>query len=588
MFGWLTTLLDKWRWTRLGKFTADFETTTDFDDCRVWAFACCDVDDPAFVVYGNDIEGFMEWCAAVDDSVVWFHNLKFDGEFIYNHLLDTGWEWVAWDDFKNAQPQSFSTLISDKGQHYAAKLKFTKNHVIELRDSLKVISLPVRDIPKAFGLEDDVKLEIDYKAKREPGHVLTDEEKAYIREDVVIVAKAMKQLLDGGMNKLTAGSNALAHYKETVGGHRKFRKLFPVPDYDEEVRKAYKGGFTYADPRFTGRDVGSGISFDVNSLYPSVMAYKMLPYGDPKTFEGEYVRDAKYPLFVQAVKIDCKLKDGHIPCIQVKEGAYSDRFSPTEYISDTKGPVVRYLTNVDLELIREQYHIFDIEYLQGWKFKASDKLFREFIEEANAAKVEAARTGNAGKRFMEKIKMNSSYGKLGTNPVCVSCKPVKRDGRVYYEHLPEERREPVYIAGACFITAYARSQTIRAAQANYERFLYADTDSIYLKGTEPPNGIDVDDYRLGAWKHEHTFQRFKALRAKTYVFEEDGELVIHCAGLPKRCYDYVPEPGEEVPEDCLIKVTFDNFEIGAKYWGKLFNAHVNGGIVLYNRFFTIR
>ena len=72
------------------------------------------------------------------------------------------------------------------------------------------------------------------------------------------------------------------------------------------------------------------------------------------------------------------------------------------------------------------------------------------------------------------------------------------------------------------------------------------------------------------------------------MFEEDGELVIHCAGLPKRCYDYVPEQGEEVPEDCLIKVTFDNFEIGAKYWGKLFNAHVNGGIVLYNRFFTIR
>ena len=164
------------------------------------------------------------------------------------------------------------------------------------------------------------------------------------------------------------------------------------------------------------------------------------------------------------------------------------------------------------------------------------------------------------------------------------------DGRIRYVRLAEEEREPVYVPVAAFITAYARSYTIRAAQANYPRFMYADTDSIYLQGYEPPVGIEVDDVKLGAWKQEHKFQHFKALRAKTYVFEEVGELVIHCAGLPDRCHDWNPEEGEELPsaDDIYTEVTFDNFEIGAEYWGKLYNHHTAGGSYFTTGAFKIR
>ena len=50
------------------KFVADFETTTDENDCRVWAFAICSVDDSFSFQYGNDLEVFMQWCANTKEN----------------------------------------------------------------------------------------------------------------------------------------------------------------------------------------------------------------------------------------------------------------------------------------------------------------------------------------------------------------------------------------------------------------------------------------------------------------------------------------------------------------------------------------
>ena len=304
----------------MSRYACDFETTTDPADCRVWAFACCDIDtvyDCEDVVFGNTIDGFMKWLELCDKPRVWFHNLKFDGEFILNWLFDNGWEWV--DDRRDLDALKFTTLISDMGQWYSIELEFANGTRARIQDSLKVVTMPVADIPKAFGLG-DAKLELDYKGKREVGHELTEEERAYVREDVVIVAKALHQMFEQGATKMTAGANALAAYKKSVGGGKRFRKIFPVPDYDAEVRRAYRGGFTYADPRFAGRDAGPGISFDVNSLYPAVMRFDPLPYGDPERFSGKPEPDARRPLYIVSVMVDAVLKPGHIPCIQESHG----------------------------------------------------------------------------------------------------------------------------------------------------------------------------------------------------------------------------------------------------------------------------
>ena len=76
-------------------FTADFETTTDENDCRVWAYATCNIDDPTDFRYGNSIEDFIKFCA--DSKLnykIWFHNLKFDGSYVISHLLLSGYTWI--------------------------------------------------------------------------------------------------------------------------------------------------------------------------------------------------------------------------------------------------------------------------------------------------------------------------------------------------------------------------------------------------------------------------------------------------------------------------------------------------------------
>lgn len=234
------------------RYMCDFETTKNPDDCRVWAFAATDIDtvfESEHTVYGKDMAEFIDWCSRLGEAKLWFHNLKFDGEFIYAYLLSHGWEWV--DDIRFSESKTFSTLISDKGLHYNLNMRFNAHDVVKVYDSLKVLPMPVSKIPAAFGLS-DAKLDLDYNGDREMGHELTEHERDYIREDVVIVAKALKTLLDQGDVKMTAGSNSLAAYKRTIGGEKRFRKMFPVIECDPEVRLSYKGGWTYADPRFRG------------------------------------------------------------------------------------------------------------------------------------------------------------------------------------------------------------------------------------------------------------------------------------------------------------------------------------------------
>ena len=93
-----------------------------------------------------------------------------------------------------------------------------------------------------------------------------------------------------------------------------------MPEYDESVRRSYRGGFTYLPPEYKEVDVGEGLVFDVNSLYPSVMRNCPLPYDEPIFYVGEYQPDPIYNLYVQEIECAFELKEGHIPTIQVGWG----------------------------------------------------------------------------------------------------------------------------------------------------------------------------------------------------------------------------------------------------------------------------
>lgn len=548
-------------------FTADFETTTNPDDCRVWATGICSIDDKLDFCYGNNIEYFLWHASKHKNATYYFHNLKFDGEFIINHLFRNGFSYFT--NRRYLTPHSFTTLISDKGQFYSMEIMLDEGNRIKILDSLKILPFSVDEIAKGFNLPIN-KLEIDYSKEREIGHKLDGQEVDYLRVDVEIMARSLKILFDQDLTQMTQGSNALHDYKKIIG-KKNFTRWFPIPTYDFDIRQSYKGGFTYCDPRFQGLDIEEGIVLDVNSLYPSVMYYEKLPYGEGIFFEGKYEKDELYNLHVQMLTCQFELKENHIPTIQLKNNL---SFIPTQYLSSSGDEeVTMCLTSVDLKLFFEHYNVYNITYHSGWKFKSTTGLFKDYIDKWNKIKVESTINGNKAMRTLAKLMLNALYGKFALNPHVQSKHPYFEDDMVKYRLGEKETRDPIYIPVGTFITAWARYKTISSAQKVYDRFLYADTDSLHLIGTEIPAELEIDPVKLGAWKHESTFTRARFIRQKTYMEEIDGNINITCAGMPSKCYQHV---------------TWDNFMKGSSFPGKLQFTHVKGGIVLKDIDFTIK
>lgn len=567
------------------KYSCDFETTTKEDDCRVWAYGWMEIGNKKHKGYGIYIDDFMLWCEKCQADL-YFHNERFDGEFIVSWLLKHGYTWD-----KSGKPNTFSTVISSMGQWYLIDICYgykgkRKLHTV-IYDSLKKLPFKVAKIAQDFKLEIR-KGEIDYHAYRPIGHKLTDNEISYLMNDVEIIADALEIQFKQGLDRITNGSDSLHDFKSILS-KKTFEHLFPVfsLELDKQLRKAYRGGFTWLNERFANHRLGYGIVFDVNSLYPSQMYFRDLPYGIPIKFEGKYEHDENYPLYIQAIECEFELKEGHIPCIQIKHNLM---FRQNEYLKSSDGERVElFVTNIDLKLIQEHYHLYDVEYINGYKFQKINGVFNKFIDKWMYVKTHS----EGALKLLAKLMLNSLYGKFATNPDVTGKVPyLKENGALGFKVGDEEYRDPVYTPMGIFITSWARYTTITTAQKCYDRIVYCDTDSIHLVGTEIPKAIEdiVDSKKLGYWKHESTFYQAKFIRQKTYVediildkpkysvkkgkvIETNHELNVKCAGMP---------------DEIKKKVTLDNFEVGFHSFGKLLPHHVNGGVVLVDTEFTIK
>lgn len=387
----------------MADFVADFETTTNPNDCRVWAYAICPVEDSENVIVGTTIDDFMKWCRdQKENHKVYFHNLKFDGQFIMQWLFHNGFEHTEKPEDKKTH--TFNTLISDKGMYYQIEVIFYKKgknvNKVVFQDSLKLVPLPVAAIAKSFKMEIN-KLEIDYDAHNDlpEGAPLTPEEEEYIKHDVKIVAKAIEYFYSQGLKKMTIGSCALEEYKKIIT-KRDFKRIYPVPEYHKDVKQSYKGGFSYLEPKYAEKTIKNGIVLDYNSLYPSIMRYEYLPFGTPIFFKGKYKKDILYPLYIQMFTCQFQLKKDKIPTIQIKKSYFKEN----EYLTNSgETEVALCLTSVDLELFYEQYDVYNEKWMSGWKFKSTRGLFDDYIDKWSANKIQAKKEGNHGLYLISKL-----------------------------------------------------------------------------------------------------------------------------------------------------------------------------------------
>lgn len=546
-------------------FMCDFETTLE-EPTRVWLYAIADIKTGKVVNTGTSIQEFFDYIKN-KWAICYFHNLKFDGEFILYELLKQGYKQVE----KPKKAKQFSTLIDGVGTWYQIKVKFRGVREICFQDSLKLLPFPVRDIGKSFNL-DVCKGDIDFEEAKKDGYKVNDERLDYVKRDVLVVAKALKLCyFDFNQTRMTIGSNAISIFKKEYC--TRFDFLFPElpPLVDEFCRRAYHGGYCYVNPKHKEEWVGAGQVFDVNSLYPYAMTLD-LPYGNPVYFEGEPPESNLFPLYIVRFECSFKVKEGYVPTVQLRKNL---SFNPTEYLTEVTELVEMTMTSVDFEQFLEHYEVYNLEFIDGFMFRKASIFFKDYINYFMQEKM----TTTGARRQRAKLYLNNLYGKFATSPRNIQKYPyLDENGEMKYKTEVLDHKSTVYIPVGAFVTANAKRYTINAIQANYDRFLYCDTDSIHILGLEPPKDIIVDDVKLGAWKREGDFDRACFVKPKTYIEIKGDKVNVKACGMSQNIKDDFEQ--HIIPPEA--------FKVGFMSDKKLLFKRVKGGVILEPTTFTIK
>lgn len=559
-------------------FCLDLETSNSDKDIidnstRVWLW---DIYEPYLNEHynGSNIKSLVEFILNGESCIYYIHNLKFDASFIINYLLTHGF---TINDTR--ETNTITTLVSDRLVWYKFTVYYGKKK-FEFRDSLKKIVGSLKNAAKAFNLSIE-KGEIDYTKYRPKGYLYTQEELNYVHIDTEIMGKILMQYYEQGMNSLTNASDALKEYKKIIGKNE-FKKFFPILDIsiDNFIRKSYKGGYCYVNPKFKNKDLNKIYTYDVKSMYPSIMYEKPLPFDIPVHYNGKYEYDPFMPLYIQRILVDCKIKENHIPAIQTKT-FLSVRIN---YLYDTKGKQIEmYLTNIDLKLLYEHYDIYEIEYIEGYKFRCKNDLFKEYIGKYYKLK----ETTKGAKKQLYKVFLNSLYGKFAMSPIKGSAIPKIENNKIIFDKFVDEEGEPIYTAVASFITSYAREKLLTAIQVNFENFVYCDTDSIHL--IKPAHniryGFNLGDFAIengtGTCENDVKTDIIKGryLGQKCYMLQKENGILKKIAGATESIKEYI---------------TFDNFHYGLstenvyKQFPKYRMKQVKNGMLLIPTKFQIK
>lgn len=638
-------------------FSCDFETTVfeGQEYTEVWAAASVELFDEKedVLIFNSIAEQFDYFKQMEGNQCLYFHNLKFDGSFWMHHLMvnlgmkeayeyydedETIGDWLKEKDMKN---NTFSYSISNMGQWYRMTIK-VNDKFIQIRDSLKLIPFSVKTIGKSFGTKHK-KLDMEYKGFRYAGCKISNEEKEYIKNDVLVVKEALEIMFENKHNKLTIGSCCLSEFKSLIGTQN-YKRLFPNV-YDVEIdedktagdwiRHTYKGAWVYLVKGKESKKFTKGFTADVNSLYPSVMhseSGNRYPVGLPIFWKGDYIpeeakKDSNY--FFVRIKTRFYLRDGYLPFIQIKnnlmykgtecletsdvfnktDGKYYDKYYDEHGLLQNS-TVELYLTMTDYYRILEYYELVDCEIIDGCYFRTVIGIFDKYIDKYKEIKLKS----KGAKRTLAKLFLNNLYGKMASSKNSSYKKAYLKENKVIgFSTVIANDKLPGYIPVGSAITSYARDFTIRAAQQNYygpdkPGFIYADTDSIHCNmDVKDVKGIKIDPINFCCWKLESTWDIGYFVRAKTYlehIIEEDLEPIenpyynITCAGMPENCKQLFikslegkqadEEATEEEKEFLRVKRTVEDFDVGLTVPGKLLPKRIYGGIVLEDTSYQIR
>lgn len=491
----------------------------------------------------------------VENTIVYFHNLKFDFSFLEYFFTIEKIPYIK--KCSNLGRIIYGEVKFSKLVKYRKKL-IEKDITIQFRDSLLLLNGTLDTLAKSFGLP--YKIEKDQVFYDRLSYIITDDEITYLKRDVEILKELIKLLFEkyriAKNPPLTTPALARTILFNECLDEKQHNKLFNFPlSLDQELRPYYYGGFCYVNPKYQGKLLKEVSGVDVNSFYPSIMATELLPYSIPKIFQG-YENSVLYHWFY-IVKINCELKPGKHPYI-LKKG-FLDK---NNYITVSEGDIEIGLWDFEIEMVKSRYNCSTFEVLKSFCFsKMKENIFTNFLKKLYNAK----QTTKGAEKEFNKLIINSLYGKYGQNQESIT--------HIFTnffesETYLEEFKTQSYLPLAMFITAKARFILNSHIDTFADNFIYCDTDSIYFIG-ELPNSIKLGK-ALGEWDLEHDKEDAIFLGQKIYKIGVMNKMV----GLNKKAQ---------------ANLNFEDYEYGKTFkTANLKQKKVLGGCILIPQDFQIK
>lgn len=565
----------------------DIETSSFYDNGEKvaimyeWTFALF-----GYIVVGRTWDEFIHLCREISEIlqlnydkrlVVYVHNLSYEFQFM-RKLFD--WERVfSLDERKPIE------ALTTWGICFRCSYKLSGYSLERLGNQLLTYK-----VQKLSG-------SLRYDLIRHSGTPLTAEELHYCYNDVLVVICYIQELIEreGNITKIPLTKTGFVRnycrkkclYEGDDKYHTKFKKyrdmmksLVLTSDVYSQLKKAFAGGFTHANAYYVDEIVKNVSSFDFTSSYPYVMIAEKFPMSPPqfrgKVSKREFKRllktccclfDVEFTNIKSSVSFENYISQSH--CHSIKGGTFNNgRVVSADLLRMT-------VTEQDYMIIRAFYKWDNIRIGNLITFTRGYLPTDFVLSIVDLYEAKTTLKGVEGKEpeyLRAKEDVNSCFGMTVTD-IC-------RDDITYFENewgknTPEIEeaisknnktvRRFLYYPWGVWVTAYARANLFTGIYEFKDDYVYSDTDSIKVINVEEHreyfekynalvdfklnaaakhHGISVDRFapktiegkvkKLGVWDYEGTYELFKTLGAKRYMYKKDGEVNMTVAGVNKK------------------------------------------------------
>ena len=486
--------------------------------------------------------------------IIWVHNLAYEFQFLSGIYAFQNDECFFRDIRKPIYCKMFNCL--------------------EFRCSYIQTNMSLSHLTKQLGVKAKLSgQKYDYSKIRFPWTPLTDYELEYCATDVQSLVECMRiKMENDGDNLQTIPLTSTGYVRRDCKQALKplyldIKELLPNEKQYRLLRKAFRGGNTHANRKYSGKILDNVYSYDMSSCYPAQQLTKKFPMtpfrwiDDRLTFDRiKRFIDLGYAVVGLYQFKGLRLKKiVSIPYISLaRTEAYgfqldNGRVLEADYIEMA-------LTEIDLKIVLKQYTFDEIQVQTAMVAQKHylPKEYRNVIIRYYENKTKLKGVTDPEQIYLyqkSKEKLNGIYGMSAQDPIHAE---ILYNGGDYARSDYTTGDADKVLSKAKFpyqwgvyTTAYARAALQEAIDAAGAAMVYCDTDSVKTLGRVDLSYINrkrqaaaeaskafADDpkgnrHYMGVFELDGVYDRFITCGAKRYAYESDGHMSITVSGVSK-------------------------------------------------------